>query len=209
MACAISDEGEKICAYGDGCCKLLLKAILKRTEVRPSGEESGKFSVFTNEMDIVCKKALLIAHNCNYDYRFFQKHIYKIDQKTKGSGLMNATARFTDYVKGEAQHLRLQFKDSLKLIASPLRNFGKMFNLKQEKEIFPYGLYNRVNLKQNIVEISRAKHFLSPEDYKGFCKNLKRLGLTYNVEGKKMFNMMKYAEYYCMMDCKVLGFRTD
>lgn len=210
MACAISDEGEKLCAYGDGCCKLLLQHILKYTEARPSGEESGKFSPFTNSMDIVCKKALLIAHNCNYDYRFFQKYIYAIDQKTKGSGLMNATARFTDYVKGKPQHLRLQFKDSLKLIASPLRNFGKMFNLKQEKEIFPYGLYNRVNLKENIIEIRRAKHYLSPEDYKGFCKNLKRLGLTYNVDGKKMFNMMKYAEYYCMMDCKVLqgGYET-
>jgi hypothetical protein len=110
-------------------------------------------------MDIPCKKALLIAHNCNYDYRFFQKYLFGIDQKTKGSGLMNATANYCSW-KNNKTMLRLQFKDSLKLIAMPLRKFGKCFKLKQEKEVFPYDLYNMKNLRENIVECSKAKrHF--------------------------------------------------
>ena len=93
MACAISDSGEKIVATGDDCCKIMLELITKHTETRASGLETGKYNATTKCMDIVAKKALLIAHNCNYDYRFFQKYLYCIDQKTRGSGLMNATAR--------------------------------------------------------------------------------------------------------------------
>jgi hypothetical protein len=210
MACAISDAGEKICSYGDDCCRLILDAITKLTEVRASGEETGEYNIQGGYMDIPCKKALLIAHNCNYDYRFFQKYLFGIDQKTKGSGLMNATANYCSW-KNNKTMLRLQFKDSLKLIAMPLRKFGKCFKLKQEKEVFPYDLYNMKNLRENIVECSKAKrHFYRDGEYKQFLKNLKRLGMIINHNGKKHFNMMKYSEYYCMMDCKVLkaGYET-
>ena len=123
---------------------------------------------------------------------------------------MNATANYCSW-KNNKTMLRLQFKDSLKLIAMPLRKFGKCFKLKQEKEVFPYDLYNMKNLRENIVECSKAKrHFYRDGEYKQFLKNLKRLGMIINHNGKKHFNMMKYSEYYCMMDCKVLkaGYET-
>tara|TARA_R100000654_G_scaffold28502_2_gene53109 strand:+ start:11119 stop:14709 length:3591 start_codon:yes stop_codon:yes gene_type:complete len=209
MACAVSDRGEKITAYGDGCCKLMLEAIVKHTEERESGYETGEYNIQMGCIDKVCKKALLIAHNCNYDYRFFQKYLYCIDQKTKGSGLMNATARYMSF-KQKKTEVRLQFKDSLKLIAMPLRKFGKCFGLKQEKEVFPYGLYNRKNLLDNWVDVKKARKYLTEEKFVMMKKNLKRLKLVKTIDGKKLFNMMKYAEYYCMMDCKVLkaGYET-
>ena len=172
-----------------------------------------KYNINNKCMDIVCKKALLIAHNCNYDYRFFQKYLFGIDQKTKGSGLMNATARYMSW-KHNKTMINLQFKDSLKLIAMPLRKFGKCFNLIKKlgitKEVMPYDLYNQANLIKNWVDVKLAKKYLDDKSYKLFLKNVKRLNLSRVVKGVKLFNMMKYSEYYCLMDCKVLkeGYET-
>ncbi len=210
MACAISDKGEKIVATGDNCCKIMLELILKHTETRASGKETGKYNPQQKCVDCVAKKALLIAHNCNYDYRFFQKYLYCIDQKTRGSGLMNATARYMSWKQNKTE-LRLQFKDSLKLIAMPLRNFGGCFGLKQEKDVMPYDLYTYKNLRDNWIEIKRAKgYFHKDGEYEQFVKNCKKIGIIKKIDGKKVFNMMKYSEYYCMKDCIVLkkGYET-
>lgn len=210
MCCAISEDGVKVVAYGDGCGKLMMNAICEKTNVRESGKETGKFDANWKRNDDKCKKVLMIAHNCNYDYRFLQKHLYNISQKTKGSGLMNATACYMHYKSGKKEEVRFQFKDSLKLIAMPLRKFGKCFGLKQEKEVFPYDLYTRGNLKENWIDVKKARQYLSQEDYDAFLHNVKKLKIVKKMKNKKLFNMFKYAEYYCMMDCKVLrnGYET-
>ena len=200
MVCAYSDDGKRIVATGDNCGKLFMDLVLANSNVRVSGVE-GK--------EGVKKKIMLIAHNCGYDYRFLRKYLFMVDEKTKGNGLMNATGKYMNHKTKEMAEI--QFKDSLKLISMPLRAFGKCFNLKIEKEVMPYGLYSRKTLRQNWVDVRAARRYLkSDKEYKQFIKNLKKLKLIEKVDGVNLFDMMKYSEYYCLKDCKVLmkGYET-
>ena len=148
---------------------------------------------------------LMIAHNAGYDYRFLQKYLYNIKQITKGNGLMNATA---DYYYNDIKYT-IEFKDSLKLIPMRLSQFGKCFNLKQEKEVMPYGLYTAESIKNGFIKMQKAKVYLK-DNYNQFYKNCKELDIITNIDGYDCFDCMKYCEYYCMLDCKVLknGYST-
>ena len=148
---------------------------------------------------------LMIAHNAGYDYRFLQKYLYNIKQITKGNGLMNATA---DYYYNDIKYT-IEFKDSLKLIPMRLSQFGKCFNLKQEKEVMPYGLYTAESIKNGFIKMQKAKVYLK-DNYNQFYKNCKKLDIITNIDGHDCFDCMKYCEFYCMLDCKVLknGYST-
>ncbi len=148
---------------------------------------------------------LMIAHNAGYDYRFLQKYLYNIKQITKGNGLMNATA---DYYYNDIKYT-IEFKDSLKLIPMRLSQFGKCFNLKQEKEVMPYGLYTAESIKKRFIKMEKAKVYLK-NNYNQFYKNCKKLDIITNIDGYDCFDCMKYCEYYCMLDCMVLknGYST-
>ena len=155
----------------------------------------------------VDKKIRMIAHNCGFDYRFMQKYLFADTQKTKGSGLMNAKGKF-GY---DNEYYTFEFKDSYKLITMPLRDFGKCFNLIQEKEVFPYTLYNNAqNIKDEYCPIEYAKNELGPDKYKLFVDNIKKLNLNVEIDGIEKFDVIAYAKYYCMIDCDVLmkGYNT-
>lgn len=195
MCCAVikvNGKGYKLYAIGDDCGKEILIGaceILRR-----------------NDAD---KKIRMIAHNCGFDYRFMMKYMFADDQKTKGNGLMNAKGKF--YHKKEIYDF--EFKDSCKLITMPLKKFGKCFNLKQEKEVFPYTLYNNYkNLIAKFVPIEYAKPEWKNdmESYNTFVENVRRLGFSHMKEDIEHFDVLGYAKYYCMRDCEVLrdGYET-
>ena len=207
MVCAYSDDGLKIVATGEDCGRTFMKLLIANTQKRVSGYEK--------KGEMPSKKVMLIAHNCGYDYKFLRRYLFSIDEKLKGSGLMNATGKYMDFKTKEI--MEVQFKDSLKLISMPLRSFGKCFNLKSKKgkkvgkEVMPYGLYKRDTLKENWINIKRARRYLKNyAEYKHFVSNVKALGLCMKVDGEVLFDMMKYSEYYCLLDCKVLmkGYET-
>jgi hypothetical protein len=107
--------------------------------------------------------------------------------------------------------MEVQVKDSLKLISMGLAKFGKVFDIKQAKEIMPYGLYNSENLEKNWVDIRLAKPYLkSEEQFITFKRNVRKLKLSQKIDGIEVFDLMKYSEYYCMRDCEVLnkGYET-
>ena len=144
-------------------------------------------------------RILLIAHNAGYDYRFIQKHLYNINQITKGNGLMCAKG---EYYYNDVKYT-IEVKDSLKLIPMRLSQFGECFNLKQEKEVMPYGLYTAESIKNGFIKMEKAKVYLK-NNYNQFYKNCKKLDIITNIDGHDCFDCIKYSEYYCLIDCKVL-----
>ncbi len=180
----------KVYAIGDDCGKKILDMVCER-----GGSKDGKYR--------------MIAHNAGFDYRFMMKYLFADEQKTKGNGLMNAKGKY--YFHKTKKCYNFEFKDSYKLITMPLRGFGKCFNLKQEKEIMPYNLYNNYdNLIKGYVPVDKAKKELG-DRYKTFVKNVRDLGYSKtNNDGVEVFNVMEYAKYYCELDCEVLmnGYNT-
>lgn len=177
----------KIYAIGDDCGKKILEMVCEYGDA---------------------KKYRMIAHNAGFDYRFMMKYLFADEQKTKGNGLMNAKGKF--YYSKTKTSYDFEFKDSYKLITMPLRDFGKCFNLPQEKEVFPYCLYNDYNnLLKAFVPVEKAKEELG-NSYCAFLSNVRQLGFQkINEAGVELFDVMGYARYYCERDCEVLMYGYD
>ena len=143
---------------------------------------------------------ILYAHNLKYDLQFIMKYLCNIESYIKtGSQVKTISGQF--YNKDTEQYYYLCFKDSCSLIPMPLNKFGKIFKLKQQKEILPYELYTNENIKKNCVPIVNAKKYLSKEDYEQFKENIKE----WNLElPNHMFNHIEYSKIYCEMDVEVL-----
>jgi len=187
MVCAKFDDGRKITKTGIDCGKKLLDTLTYMIE-----EDKDKN-----------RNVRLIAHNCGYDYRFMFKYLFDINQITKGKGLLNSKAKFKSFKTGNV--LNVEFKDSCKLITMPLKKFSKVFKLPIEKEVMPYGLYNKENCEKEWVEVSEARKYLKNDnDFKHLVSVCEKLKIIEKQDGKKYFNCMDYSEYYCMLDCEVL-----
>tara|TARA_Y100000114_G_scaffold56845_2_gene52030 strand:+ start:2636 stop:6244 length:3609 start_codon:yes stop_codon:yes gene_type:complete len=183
----------KAYAIGDDCGKKILQMVCEN-----GGNDKNK-------------KYRMIAHNCGFDFRFMMNYLFAVEQKTKGNGLMNAKGKFCVWKGDTSTTFDFEFKDSYKLITMPLRKFGSCFKLEQEKEVFPYCLYNNYkNLVEGYVPVEKAKKELG-EKYSLFLDNVRRLKMVkHNDAGVEMFHMMDYAKYYCEKDCEVLmnGYNT-
>ena len=154
---------------------------------------------------------MLIAHNCGYDYKFLFSLLSDIQPIMKGTGLMSCNAK---YYKNKVNSKELEFnwniklKDSYKLIPEPLKKFGKMFNLKQGKEVIPYKLYNNVFSTHGISKIWYDEKYVYDavvaecglDDLQHFKDNCEK----WNVVNKNQINIMEYSRRYCEIDCEVL-----
>jgi hypothetical protein len=139
------------------------------------------------------KDTLLIAHNSNYDIRFLIKYIITTNVIEKSGKVISFDGIFNG--------IKIKVKDSLLLINMPLRDFGKTFNLEQEKEVMPYDLYNDEELfKQRIIKIEDAVKYIKENEKEQFLNNINKWKL--NVCNK--FDIIKYSQKYCEIDCKVL-----
>ena len=182
---------------------------VSKMEIVATGEDCVATMLKLIDANKSNKKVLMIAHNCGYDYPFLRKHLFGIDEKIKGSGLMNSTAKYYNHTTKTI--MEIEFKCSYKIIPMGLGAFGKCFNMKISKEVMPYDLYSRENLKKNWVDIRLAKpHLKSTEEYILFKNNCKKLKLTQRLDGVLLFDMMGYSESYCKRDVKVLtkGYET-
>lgn len=188
MVCAVFDDGrEPITKTGIDCGKKLLDALSYKIEADKDNKRYVR----------------LIAHNCGYDYRFMFKYLFDIQQITKGRGLLNSSAKFKSFKTGNV--LDIEFKDSFKLISMPLKKFDKVFKLTIEKDILPYGLYNKENCEKQWVELYEAKrHLKDDNDFNHLVSICEKMKIVEKRDGKRFFDCMKYSEYYCMLDCEVL-----
>jgi hypothetical protein len=91
------------------------------------------------------------------------------------------------------------------MISKPLRDFGKMFNLPQGKEVMNYEIYN--DYFNNNKELNRQYNIelalkdFNDEDKKQFLKNIKDWKCDID---EKNFDLIKYSRKYCEIDCMVL-----
>tara|TARA_R110002153_G_scaffold55214_1_gene153366 strand:+ start:1722 stop:5459 length:3738 start_codon:yes stop_codon:yes gene_type:complete len=171
---------------------------------------------------------MLIAHNCGYDYKFLFDLLSSMKPIMKGTGLMSCDAKYfknkvsyTDAggikdngAKNIKKDSKLEFqwnikmKDSYKLIPEPLRKFGKMFKLKQGKEVIPYKLYNNVFSSYGISKIWYKEKYVYDavvdecglDNLEQFKDNCKKWDIIKNGE----INIMEYSRRYCEIDCEVL-----
>ena len=152
-------------------------------------------------------KSLVYFHNLKYDVCFFinSSEQYNIDIIERSGMVIQVVIR--------AQNKVITFRDSRALIPTKLANFAGMFNLKVHKEVMAYQLYTEVNRKRQIIPIQEYYNQLDIENkYKSesdreqlreqLLKNAIRCK-SYN-ESDKTIDIMKYAQYYCVMDCLVL-----
>jgi hypothetical protein len=162
------------------------------------------------------KKILLVAHNLKYDFSFIYKYLSCIKVILNGSKIMGGGGRLYYFTKQDINETEKDYKirkkqafidikiqDSLNLISSKLKEFGEMFNLKQEKEIMPYNIYTEENINQKWIKPEKITE-LNKEDYKQFIINCKKWNVIKTVNNETRINIIEYSRLYCEIDCEVL-----
>lgn len=145
--------------------------------------------------------SLSISHNLSYDASFLNKHLKQLSIIKKGKSTKSIKAKYYNPIIKKV--VSLFFKDSASIIPNtPLKDFSGMFKLGDiVKEIMPYNLYTRDNVKKNKLLIEDALKELSEDDRIGFLNNIKEWNLE--LPGG-CFNHIEYAKIYCRRDVEVL-----
>ena len=170
------------------------------------------------------KEIYLIAHNAGYDFRFLFSLLSpsKLNVIQRGKSLLQAKGLYFHF--GTAVSITIQ--DSYAFIASPLNQFGKMFQLPVKKEIIPYSLYSKLNVDKQFIDTETCIKFLHiqfecnnigiAKDVNYFLKRKLYVREFFkNVSEWKCYkrdkvDILKYNDKYCLMDCIVLwkGWKT-
>ena len=171
------------------------------TEDGIKGGFNGSFCgrLFINYLKSLKKeKILLIAHNQRYDFTFICEYITCLSPILKGNRLMGGGGRI---YRGKGDYTELIFQDSLNLIPERLSNFGSMFNLKQEKELMAYDMYNTENIKKKYLTIEKClEYFKNDDDKKTFINNCNK----FECIDDDVVNIIKYSSCYCEIDVSVM-----
>ncbi len=199
----ITESGETFEFLGEDCGKQMLnhlyeaygrttKTITRELTNKKTGEKFEKEEQHN-------LKLLMFAHNASYDFTTaLFSELYGVSTIEKGSSLMSANASF--YKFGEEKPLKICVHDTYAIIPEPLRKFGKMFNLEQEKEVMPYPVYNTKNIKKKFICVKECLKALKPKDHAQFLRNCEE----WMCERDGKINIIKYSSLYCRMDCVVL-----
>lgn len=144
----------------------------------------------------------LIAHNATYDYTFLMKNLREIKKLARGSRLISLTAKFGS----SSRFIKVQIKDSYKLITTSLKKFPEIFGLKQQKEVMPYSIYTQENINKRYLPIDEVLTVIADEDKKQFLENIDKWELRVN----DTYDIVEYSARYCEIDCDILwnGYKT-
>jgi hypothetical protein len=126
---------------------------------------------------------LIYAHNMGYDSSFLIEYLNVSNIIDKGKSVKCMTATYFGKL--------LEFKDSFAVIPEGLAKFKKMFGLNIKKEYMPYELYTEENIASGLIDLKLV--------------NLKKMEIDVNnyIVGDR-FDIIRYAEFYCRQDCRVL-----
>lgn len=140
-------------------------------------------------------KSIVYFHNLKYDKNFLFDYLNILKYTEKDGQLYEISALY--------KTKKLYFRDSYKLISTPLQAFSSMFDLNVKKEVFPYNFYNEANitniLNGNMMSIYMAKKCIPSIKHDLFDECIKNVNHT-----KTKFNALEYAKYYCEQDVRVL-----
>lgn len=145
---------------------------------------------------------IVYFHNLNYDMAFILPFV-PLEQNSSVVEVNNRIIAFKWFCPTSRQ--TIHFRDSYAMISAPLRDFGKMFGLTVEKEIFPYSFYTTENfdkygqLGEPLPHLDvYLSYYDAPEELEMKLRHLGMLGADDRVYAHG------YAQYYCSMDCRVL-----
>lgn len=190
MMCATNQDGNIDTFITEKCGKKYLDQRVKRY-----GIKTEKY-----------KEALTIiiyAHNAGYDIRFIEEHLSQLTKIENGHSLICASGLYKSFGKV----IKIEIRDSYKLISSPLAGFNKMFSIEVQKEYMPYLLYNLETVSNGFLDYDIVKQFAEKE---GKLKDLEECVIKADCVINGKMDMLKYAEFYCKTDVEVLqkGFNT-
>ena len=138
----------------------------------------------------------LIAHNVSYDISFLLEYLDPGSLKAikKGNRFVSAS--------GEYKTIKINFKDSWKIIPAPLKDFSKMFNLETEKELMPYDIFTHEFIQGDfLLDPQEIKDSYDEEFYTSMASNIDKWDCVVD----RRWDMLKYARIYCEMDIRVLA----
>ena len=114
----------------------------------------------------------------------------------KGSKFVSASGKYCSVV--------LNFKDSYKIIPSPLRDFGKMFQLSYEKEVMPYDIFTHDFIQGDfMIHPDKIAEICSPQIVEEMRPNIEKHECIH--EDGERWDMLKYSKFYCERDVMVLS----
>jgi hypothetical protein len=156
----------------------------------------------------------LIAHNGGYDMRFLQEFFTLTNLIERSTQLLQCEG-FFNYSKGKT--LKIILKNSYTIITMPLSNFGKAFNLPQQKDIIPYCLYTQDSIKLKLIsfdvcrkccdiQVNQNLIHKKPTQYEYddfFNKFMNNATINDCIVDDKV-DIIKYSIFYCQKDVEVL-----
>ena len=196
---ACGDDGAVESLVGRNCARQLLDTLAERY-----GRDSETEDENGVEEDSKTPSILLIAHNATYDYQALMPYLGSIRFINKGTNLVCGSAMYTRFMNrfpGDERRmvLRIEFKDSYKLLTMPLRDFAPAFNLDVKKEVMPHNWYTEANVfKRGAFRAELVEH--AGGDLDELLSNLEELGCRKGDE----YDMIKYSNWYCEQDVRVL-----
>ena len=145
----------------------------------------------------------LIAHNGGkYDSHFIFKYLIGANGIKKGSRFMT--------IKGKFNGVKFELRDSLLLIAMPLKSFNKTFKLGDTvKEVISYNMYNKTDcIQRKLIPISEGLDWVKNDklDEEQFLNNIEK----WNLQQGENYDCIEYSRFYCQIDCDILekGYNT-
>lgn len=149
------------------------------------------------------KDCILIAHNAKYDIRFIIKNFINCREITNGGAFISFKG---DIYNENNKKIKVEIKDSFKLIPHKLADFAKMFFTEDEqkhikKEIMNYDYYSLETLTKQHNPLNEIIKDMSDEDKTGFINNCKIWGC---IDDKNNVDIIEYSLRYCEIDCEIL-----
>ena len=151
-------------------------------------------------LEWVPDNALVYFHNLKYDASFMlnvSKGTYNVNMIEHTGKVMMLKFR---QIRGSKKQFTI--KDSYCIISAPLRNFDSMFGLSTHKEICPYHVYTRANIKKKFIPLQTCLDDLPEEDHEAFINNCKANNFLH--QPNDTVDIIEYAKFYCFLDCYVL-----
>jgi hypothetical protein len=177
-----------------------------------SFSKSIKGDHIANELlEFLQHDSLTYFHNLKYDACFFVNRAddYEVNvlQRTGTVIQVILTHRVTQK--------KLTFHNSYSIIPAPLRAFKDMFKLRCQKEYMPYKAYTSANIERQRIPFNEFLEYYDSEngvndhhnEIRKIAEKIGALRVSYYSKyvWAEEIDLMKYAEYYCQMDCIVLA----
>lgn len=192
LLCCMCENGESISLFSYETTTENVSEIWSKKLTR--------MMMFISERTEPNQKSIVYFHNLNYDMAFIIPYIYA-KNKFDVIEVNDRIIGFSVFC-GVSQQM-VTFRDSYALISSPLRDFGKMFGLTVEKEIFPYDFYTTSNFSKyrNLTQVPKddyLRHYVDPDELERHLQTLQMVTPEGHV------NAHGYSQHYCILDCDVL-----